>query len=171
LAQKQQQRISRRGPYKVPERLHIIKDIRSLLIAGYSYSDIIQQLQMEPRTFYRYLSAVFEDDRRLLIETITNEEFLNQMAICRDRLLDDRRTLQEWMKDPGFSDKVAAMSLSAEIAAGIFRMYCEGPGYLAARHQFPRTSLTAKGTTGARLVLRKQEQEKEEDWEEEEAQE
>lgn len=141
-----------------------MQDIRSLLIEGHTYDAVMQQLHLAPRTFYRYLSAVFADDRRLLAENITDDEFLNQMAICRDRLLEDRRTLQEWMKDPNFRDKVAAMHLSAEIAAAVFRIYESGPSLLAARHQFPRTSLTAKGTTGAKLVLRKREEEEEEEY-------
>jgi hypothetical protein len=55
------------------------------------------------------------------------------------------------------------MHLSAEIAAAPLRIYEGGPSHLAARHRFRRTSLTAKGTSGARLVLQKtrREQEKE----------
>lgn len=55
------------------------------------------------------------------------------------------------------------MHLSAEIAAAVFRIQEGGPSHLAARHRFGCTSLTAKGTAGARLVLQKtrREQEKE----------
>lgn len=83
-----------------------------------------------------------------------------QIRICRDRLLEDGRTLQEWMKDPNFKDKVNAMHLSAEIAAAVIRLYDSGPGLLSKRHAFPHyNSLTEReGTTGARLVLKKQSQ-------------
>ena len=72
-----------------------MQDIRRLLIEGYDYEDIMQQLHLSPRTFYRYLSAVFADDRRLIAENISDEEVLNQMAIGRDRLLKQRRDILE----------------------------------------------------------------------------
>jgi hypothetical protein len=127
-----------------------MQDIRSLLISGCTYHDIIEQLHLEPRTFYRYLNAVFEDDRRLLAENISDEETLNQMAICRDRLLAQRLDLLEMIKDPEVENnvKISAHHLAAEIAAAILKFYTEGPGILAGRHQFPRTSLTGPGTTG-----------------------
>jgi AraC-like DNA-binding protein len=145
-----------------------MQDIRSLLIEGYTYDAIMQQLHLAPRTFYRYLSAVFADDRRLLAENISDEEFLNQSAICRDRLLKQRRDIIELIINNPDSDnksKIAAHHLIAEIAAGVLRLYTEGPRVLASRHRFPRTSLTtAEGTTGGKLVLKKREglEEKEE---------
>jgi hypothetical protein len=73
------------------------------------------------------------------------------------------------------------VEIAAEIAAAVFRTYTEGPAVLASRHKFPRTSLTAEGTNGAKLILEKknnkegleeEEEEEEEydelDWEEEE---
>jgi hypothetical protein len=106
---------------------------------------------------------LFEDDRRLLAENIDDTEFLNQMAICRDRLLEQRHELLEMARDPDVDDQVRvnAHHLIAEIGAAVFRLYEGGPGYLAARHRFPRTSLTGPGTSGAKLVLRKQKEEKE----------
>lgn len=142
--------------------MRIMQDIRSLLIEGYTYDAIMQQLHLAPRTFYRYLSAVFADDRRLLAENISDEEFLNQSAICRDRLLKQRRDIIEQIINNPDSDnksKIAAHHLIAEIAAGVLRLYTEGPRVLASRHKFPRTSLTtAEGaTTGVKLVLKKNE--------------
>jgi hypothetical protein len=76
-----------------------MQDIRNLIIEGYPYNLIMEQLHIPPRTFYRYLSALFEDDRRLLAENVSDEEFLNQMAVARDRLLDQRRDLLEMAKE------------------------------------------------------------------------
>lgn len=60
----------------------------------------MQKLQLPARTFYRYLSAVFQDDDddgRLLAEKVSDKEAVNQMqmAICRDRLLSQRRDIVE----------------------------------------------------------------------------
>jgi len=51
---------------------------------------------MTPSTFYRYLSAVFEDDKTSIgSKNISDEEVLNQMAIARDRLLEQSRDVME----------------------------------------------------------------------------
>jgi hypothetical protein len=72
------------------------QDIRNLIIEGCMYDAIMQQLHMTPRTFYRYLSAVFEDDKTSVgSKNISDEEVLNQMAIARDRLLKQRRDVME----------------------------------------------------------------------------
>src|SRR5687768_3963397 len=145
----------RRGPYKLPERMRTMQEIRNLIIEGYPYNEIMEQLHVPHRTFYRYLSALFEDDRCLLAENVSDDEFLNQMAIARDRLLEQRRDLLEMARDPniGASDRISAHHLIAEIAAAALRLYEGGPALLSQRHAFPRTSLTGPGTRGLKLVL------------------
>ena len=145
----------KRGPYKLPERMRTMQDIYSLIIEGYPYNKIMQQLQISERTFYRYLEVVFANDRRLLAENVNDDEFLNQMAICKDRLLEQRRALLEMIKDPGVDNdtKLKVHHLVAEIAAAVLRLYESGPGLLSQRHAFPRTSLTGPGTKGAKLNL------------------
>jgi AraC-like DNA-binding protein len=148
------------SPSNKPKRTQAIQEIRRLLIVeGYTYDEVMQQLNLAPRTFYRYLSAVFADDRRLIAENISDEEALNQMAICRDRLLKQRRDILEQIAnspDADFKARIAAHHLAGENAAVALKVYTEGPGILASRHQFPRTSLVDNnGTTGLRLKLSK----------------
>ena len=154
----------KRSPYKLPERTQMMHDIYSLILEGYPYNKIMQQLQISERTFYRYLEVIFANDRRLLVENVSDEEFLNQMAICKDRLLEQRRDVLEMAHDPEINDQVRinAHHLAAEIAAAVLRIYEGGPAILSQRHAFPRTSLTGPGTTGVRLALKKREEEKEE---------
>jgi hypothetical protein len=147
----------KRGSYKFAERLRIKHDIYRLILDGYTYAKIMHELKISERTLYRYLDMIFSEEQDSLEQTLGGrEEMRRQILICRDRLLEDRRTLQEWMKDPNFKDKVSAMHLAAEIAASIVRLYDSGPGLLSKRHAFPNyNSLTGPGTTGARLVLKK----------------
>jgi AraC-like DNA-binding protein len=135
--------------------MRTMQDIRDLIIEGHPYEKIMQQLQIPRRTFYRYLNAVFEDDRRLLAENIDDTEFMNQMAICKDRLLEHRRNLLEMAHDSSIdpSDRISAHHLIAEIAAAVLRLYEGGPAILSQRHAFPKTALTAPESTGLRLVL------------------
>jgi hypothetical protein len=154
----------KRGPYKLPERMRMMQKIYSLIIDGYPYNKIMQQLQISERTFYRYLEVIFANDRRLLVENIDDTEFLNQMAVARDRLLEQRRDLLEMARDPEIDDqaRINAHHLVAEISAAVLRIYEGGPAILSQRHAFPRTSLTGPGTTGVRLVLKKKKEEEEE---------
>lgn len=149
----------KRGAYKLPERMRTMQDIRKLIIEGYPYDAIMAQLHIPHRTFYRYLSALFEDDIRLLVENVTDEEILNQMAITRDRLLEQRRDLLEMTRDPNTdpADRISAHHLIAEIAAAVLRIYDSGPARLSQRHAFPRTSLTGPGTTGAQAFDKEEE--------------
>lgn len=153
----------KRGAYGLPERMRTMQDIRKLIIEGYPYDAIMEQLHIPHRTFYRYLSALFEDDRRLLAENVSDEEILNQMAITRDRLLEQRRDLLEMTRDPNIdpADRISAHHLIAEIAAAVLRIYDSGPARLSQRHTFPRTSLTGPGTTGLKLLIKKKNEEEE----------
>jgi hypothetical protein len=134
----------------------MMQDIYSLILEGYPYNKIMQQLQISERTFYRYLEVIFANDRRLLAENVDDTEFLNQMAVARDRLLEQRRDVLEMAHDPEINDQVRinAHHLAAEIAAAVLRIYEGGPAILSQRHAFPKSAaLTAPGTTGLRLVL------------------
>jgi hypothetical protein len=75
--------------------MRTMQDVCKLIIEGYPYDAITEQLHIPHHTFYRYLSALFEHDRRLLAENVSDEEILNQMAISRDRLLEQRCDLWE----------------------------------------------------------------------------
>jgi hypothetical protein len=86
---------------------------------------LLQQLHIPHRTFYRLLSAFLEDDRRLLSEVVTDNEKLNQMAICRDRLLGDRVRMLQLVEDKSFQGRVAAQHLASEIAVVIMKIYTE----------------------------------------------
>jgi AraC-like DNA-binding protein len=147
----------RRGFYDKPNRAQAIQEILRLLVdKGLTYDPIMQQLHIAPRTFYRYLSMVFENDRRLLAERVSDEETLNQMAICRDRLLSQRRDILEQIANNPESDdkaRVDAHHLAGEIAAAVIKFYTEGPVILSQRHRFPETSLTDAESSGLRLKL------------------
>lgn len=68
----------RHGRYKLPECMRATQDIRKLIIEGCKYDAIMQLLHLTPRTFYRYLSAVFEDDKTSVgSKNISDEEVLS----------------------------------------------------------------------------------------------
>jgi hypothetical protein len=44
----------KRGAYGLPERMRTMQDIRKLIIEGYPYDAIMEQLHIPHRTFHRY---------------------------------------------------------------------------------------------------------------------
>ena len=68
-------------------------------------------------------------------------------------------------RDPNIepADRISAHHLIAKIAAAVRRIYDSGPARLSQRHAFPRTSLTAPGTTGFKFVIKKKNEEEEPD--------
>jgi len=52
--------VVKRGLYNKPLRTQAMQEIRRLLvIEGYAYDEIMQQLELSKRTFCRYLSTIF----------------------------------------------------------------------------------------------------------------
>ncbi len=80
--------------YNKPLRDQTQRQIRKMLVEdGMSYSDIRDTLRLPQRTFTRYISEIFSRDRQLLTEQETEEEIMNQIVICRERLLKQRDDL------------------------------------------------------------------------------
>jgi hypothetical protein len=116
-------------------------------------------LQIPRRTFYRLLNAVFEDDRRLLAENMDDTEKLNQIIICRERWLAQRREVLEMNKAPGFNDeaKIDGEHLAAVLAWGAKEINIRGAALLGHSYpyQFPKySSLVAAGSTTTNLRLK-----------------
>jgi hypothetical protein len=72
-----------------------------------------------------------------------------QILLCRDRLLEDRQEVKQWMKDPNFKDKVGAMNLASELAVAVLKLYEHGPVMLERTHKFPGNYFLSKALTAA----------------------
>jgi Homeodomain-like domain len=154
---------SKRGNYKLFDRVRTKQRIYQMILDGYTYVRIMKDLDISERTLYRYLDIIFAEEQDFLNEDKHKEELKRQINICRDRLQDDRRQLKEWVSSSEFKEKINAMHLAAELSAAVLRLYIYGPSYLARHHDFPRNSLTGQETTGLRLDLKRREEEAEKD--------
>ena len=151
---------SSRGPYHKPSRTQRCREIRKLLVEeGLSYDEVIRKLNLPERTFYRYLSQVFEHDRRLWADNVSDELNLNQFTICSERLQKQRKDILEQIAnnpEADFRARVDAHHLAGEIAATLVKMRLEAPVLLAQRHRFPNTAtipLAAGNNNGIRLTF------------------
>jgi hypothetical protein len=118
-----------------------MQEIRRLVVEGFSYQEIQQQLGLSERTFFRYLSAVFAHDRQVMNQRVTDEEVLNQIVILRDPLNKMFRELEEMANDSSVDGmaRVKARHLVGEIAVSVVKILREVPARLAANKELPYT--------------------------------
>jgi ACT domain-containing protein len=114
-----------------------MKAIRRLLVEGRSNGEIQQMLGLPPRTYYRYRNAVFEHDRKVMNQHVTDTEVMNQMIILNDRLNEMYQDLGEISKDKSVDGmaRVKAVSLRAEMAVSVIKIHKEVPAMLAAEKE------------------------------------
>jgi Helix-turn-helix domain of resolvase len=116
-------------PYHKAGRPEAMGEIRRLVIAGYPYQQIWQQLGISSRTFYRYLNAVFENDREVISRRVLNDEVLTQTAIALERFNSMFRSLQEMANDKTIDPfaRIEAQKSSGEVAIAIIQTYRRAP--------------------------------------------
>jgi hypothetical protein len=104
-------------------------EIRRLVAAGYSHNDIMKQLKLPPRTYFRYLSEAFEHDWQLLKQ----ENNAAMLALEISRALDTFnaviRKLHETVDSPKTKErqKIAACDAMCRIAVAVLQLQYQGP--------------------------------------------
>ncbi len=127
----------KRGNYKLHERIRKKQRIYKMILEGRTYESIRQELGISERTLYRYIDIIFTQEQDFMNDTVTAEEMHRQIILCRNRFLEDRQEVKQWIKDPNFKDKVDAMHLASELARAVLVLYQEGPAMLERTHSFP----------------------------------
>ena len=87
--QQETRRTKKRRPTKVGLN-DTLRRIRQLMVEGRSNSEIQNILQLEERTFYRYMAKIYEIDQALFEEQ-ENKTLMTEIGILKDRLLKSYR--------------------------------------------------------------------------------
>jgi hypothetical protein len=119
MAAKQAKR--RGSSYNKPLRMQAMIEIRRRVIDG---DNIMRDLRIPERSFFRYLDAVFARDREIMNQ-INNDEVKNQLVILRDRftnLYQDCRALAN-DKEIDAMARVKAFQLTGDFAIYVTRLY------------------------------------------------
>ena len=82
-------RTKKRRPTKVALN-DTLRSIRQLMVEGRSNSEIQNILQLEERTFYRYMAKIYEIDQALFDEQ-ENKTLITEIGILKERLLKSYR--------------------------------------------------------------------------------
>jgi hypothetical protein len=89
IQEKREQQKEQRRPTKVGLN-DILRRIRHLIVEGRSNLKIQDILQLEERTFYRYMAKIHEIDQALFAEE-EKRTMITEIGIFKDRLLDSYR--------------------------------------------------------------------------------
>lgn len=114
----------------------------------------MKELKISERTLYRYRDIIFNQEDDFLDEILTPEQMRRQIILARDRLLDDRLTIKQWLRDnPNAPDRTDLLNLSAELTAAVLRLYAKAPS------KFIRSEKRPEITHAAVDALRKEKEE------------
>lgn len=102
--------------------------IRKRLVDGDSHTTVQQELQMNKRTYFRYVKRIFEDDRKALQEK-NQEELQRQLVILSDRYNFIYQELRSIATDTTQSaeDRMSALHSMASLALTISRLSADAP--------------------------------------------
>lgn len=104
-------------------------EIRRLVAEGYSHNDIIKQLKLPPRTYFRYLSRAFEHDLQVLKQENNADVLALEISILMDKFRATERTLDEIINSPKTKvrQKIAACDARCRTAVAILQLRYQGP--------------------------------------------
>jgi hypothetical protein len=104
-------------------------EIRRLVAEGYSHNDIMEQLKLPARTYFRYLSEAFEHDWQLLKQ----ENNASMLALEISRAIYTFNTAIQRLDEIANSPKtkgrqqIAALDAMCRIAVAILQLQYQGP--------------------------------------------
>jgi DNA-binding CsgD family transcriptional regulator len=105
-----------------------LRRIRQLMVEGRSNSEIQDILQLEERTFYRYMAKIYEIDQALFAEQ-EKKTIKTEMSILKDRLLKSYRWCIAMADNENIKEdtRMQAQNLALEVAAAVLRLEQTGP--------------------------------------------
>jgi hypothetical protein len=123
--------------YNKPLRTQAMIEIRRRVVEGQNHDQIMRDLHLSERTFFRYLNLVFEKDRQRMNQI--DEEVMNHIVILTERFTKMYRELEEIANDSAVDGmaRVKALQLAAELALSIVKIHREVPARLVANKELP----------------------------------
>lgn len=104
-------------------------EIRRLVAQGYCHNEIMEQLKLPPRTYFRYLSEAFEHDWELLKQENNAAMLALEISRAIDTFNAVIRKLHEIANSPKTKErqKIAALDAICRIAVAILQLQYQGP--------------------------------------------
>jgi DNA-binding CsgD family transcriptional regulator len=108
-----------------------LRKIRLLLAEGYTNKEIIETLQLEERTFYRYMARIYAQDKAYF-EKQDNESIATEMRLAKERMLKSLRRYDSIAADESLSadERMVAERNRIEVVIHLAKIEVEGPRIL-----------------------------------------
>jgi DNA-binding CsgD family transcriptional regulator len=108
-----------------------LRKIRQLLAEGYTNKEIIEMLQLEERTFYRYMRRIYAQDKAYFEEQ-DNESIATEIRLAKERILKSLRRFDGMAADENLSpaDRMEAEKCRVDIVVHLAKIEVEGPRIL-----------------------------------------
>jgi DNA-binding CsgD family transcriptional regulator len=105
-----------------------LRKIRYLLAEGYTNKEIIEMLQLEERTFYRYMKRIYEQDKAYF-EQQDNESIATEIRLAKERTLKSLRRYDAIAADESLSaaERMEAEWCKLDTVITLVRIETEGP--------------------------------------------
>ena len=116
---------------KRPSKIELgttLRKIRQLLAEGYTNKEIIEMLQLEERTFYRYMARIYAQDKAYF-EKLDNEGIATEIRLAKERTLKSLRRYDAIAADESLSayERMEAERLRGDIVITLAKIELEGP--------------------------------------------
>jgi DNA-binding CsgD family transcriptional regulator len=117
----------RKRPSKI-ELAATLRKIRHLLAEGYTNKEIIEMLQLEERTFYRYMSRIYSQDKAYF-EKQDNESIATEIRLAKERTLKSLRRHDAIAADESLSaaERMEAERYRNDVVILLAKIEVEGP--------------------------------------------
>jgi DNA-binding CsgD family transcriptional regulator len=108
-----------------------LRRIRHLIVEGRSNSEIQDILQLEERTFYRYMAKIYEIDRALFAEQ-EKKILITEAGIFKDRLLRSYRWFIAIADNENMKAEIRmeAQNAALQVALAVLKSELEGPKFI-----------------------------------------
>jgi DNA-binding CsgD family transcriptional regulator len=116
---------------KRPSKIELaatLRKIRHLMAEGYTNKEIIEMLQLEERTFYRYMKRIYAHDKAYF-EKLDNEAVATEIGLAKERTLKSLRRYDAIAADESLTaaERMEAERCSGDIVIALAKIEIEGP--------------------------------------------
>ena len=116
---------------KRPSKIQLaatLRKIRHLLAEGYTSRQIIEMLQLEERTFYRYMKRIYAQDKAYF-EKQDNESIATEIRLAKERILKSLRRFDAMAADESLSayERMEAERNRVDVVIHLAKIEVEGP--------------------------------------------
>src|SRR6266487_1129965 len=115
--------------------IYKLSEIRRQMLDGSTNFEIMSNLNIPERTFYRYMRKIYEEDKSELAKE-NNKTLVTHTFLHRDRLLYTLQNCSSIATDTKYSvkDRIEAERLKVDVSLELLKLASEGPMIAQIKH-------------------------------------